>query len=127
MPSEILNGLHPELVTRIEKVLSVMSLVGCPMRVCQGVRTSEEQQKLFAQGRTAPGKIVTNADGLIHKSNHQAQADGFGHAVDCCFVGSDPFGEAHPWRLYGEAGKALGLKWGGDWASPVDRPHLEML
>ena len=105
-----------------------METLGHPMKVIQGVRTAEQQAKLFAQGRTAPGKKVTNCDGLVKKSRHQVAADGFGHAVDCAFVvgGKVSWDLALPWRLYGEIGKALGLVWGGDWKSLVDRPHLEL-
>lgn len=33
------------------------------------------------------GKKVTNCDGYIKKSNHQAKADGYGHAVDIFLTG----------------------------------------
>lgn len=38
------------------------------MRVCQGLRTTAQQQAAYAEGRTAPGRVVTNADGVHHKS-----------------------------------------------------------
>lgn len=116
----ITDGLNPELIDRIAKVLQCMMILGHPMRICQGFRTLAQQQSLYAQGRTAPGKIVTHADGIINKSNHQG-----GKAVDCCFLGADPFAETHPWRLYGEAVKAVGLTWGGDFSTLVDKPHAE--
>jgi hypothetical protein len=98
------------------------------MMVTDGLRTTAQQQALFAQGRTKPGKIVTKADGLINRSNHQAFADGTGHAVDCTFLG--PNGrprwiDRDPWAVYGTAAEALGLTWGGRWTTP-DRPHLEL-
>lgn len=104
-----------------------MAALGFPMKICQGLRTLEEQQALYAQGRSTKGSVVTYADGVKSKSNHQAQADNYGHAVDCCFLGKDPFNDSLPWAAYGEAGKALGLRWGGDFKSLLDRPHLEML
>ncbi len=126
---DILAGLHPELIRRITLVLADMAAEGHPMRVCQGLRTTAQQQALYAQGRTAPGRIVTNADGVVHKSNHQAAADGFGHAVDCCFL-TDPFGETQPWSRYGLHVEARGLHWGGgpDFAARhlLDRPHAEL-
>ena len=123
-------GLHPELVRRITLVLADMVTEGYPMRVCQGLRTTAQQQAAYAEGRTAPGRVVTNADGVHHKSNHQAQADGYGHAVDCCFLGSDPFGETQPWPRYGLHVEARGLHWGGsiDFKRHglIDRPHAEL-
>jgi peptidoglycan L-alanyl-D-glutamate endopeptidase CwlK len=125
-----LAGVHPKLVARIERVLAAMEALGHPMMVTDGVRTDEEQQRLFAQGRTAPGKIVTRADGIKAKSNHQLQADGTGHAVDCTFVGPDGkprWLDTDPWTAYGACAKALGLKWGGDWPkNKADRPHVEL-
>lgn len=121
-------GLHPELLTRIDKVLAAMAERGHPMRIVQGLRTTEEQAKLYAEGRSLPGAIVTHADGVKVRSNHQAGADGFGHAVDCAFQGSEPFSEHHPWALYGATCEAAGLVWGGGhthgWHGQ-DRPHAQ--
>jgi peptidoglycan L-alanyl-D-glutamate endopeptidase CwlK len=121
----MMTGLHPELVKRIEMILAAMEALGHPMKVIQGVRTAEGQQVLYNQGRTVPGKIVTNCDGLIKKSNHQVGEDGYGHAADLAFQGSDPFSELHPWDCYGACAKAIGLKWGGQWKAFIDRPHVE--
>ncbi len=129
-----LKGVHPELQDRVLKIVNAMVILGHPMLVTDGVRTTAQQQGLYAQGRTKPGKIVTYADGLVKKSNHQAKADGFGHAVDCCFLvdidGDGPddpsWDEKHPWALYGAMARALGLTWGGDWTTLVDKPHVEL-
>lgn len=121
----VLDGVHPDLVTKIGKVLAAMSALGHPMRVVQGLRTTAQQQALYAQGRTTPGKVVTKADGVKNRSNHQAHADGLGHAVDLAFAGPDPFAESHPWSCYGACVQAVGLSWGGSWPTP-DRPHAEL-
>lgn len=127
-----LEGVHPELVARVGKILDAMRALGFPMLVIAGVRSLEQQQQLFAQGRTAPGARVTNADGVRSKSNHQVKADGFGHAVDCAFV-DDPttatietWDPRQPWDVYGAMARALGLTWGGDWKTIIDRPHVEL-
>lgn len=117
----IRDGVSPELLEKVDKVLAAMSALGHPMRICQGVRTVAQQQALYAQGRTLPGKIVTNADGVVKLSNHQG-----GRAVDCCFTTGDAFGEHQPWSAYGECGKSVGLKWGGNFLSIRDLPHLEL-
>lgn len=125
--SDKLAGVHPALRAIVLRVLSAMSELGHPMMVTDGVRTDDQQKALYAQGRTAPGKIVTNADGVLKRSNHQVHADGLGHAVDCCFLvnGKPSWADEHPWRLYGEAAKALGATWGGEFTTIVDRPHIE--
>ena len=91
------------------------------MMVVSGCRTVSEQQSLYAQGRTAPGRIVTYADGALKKSNHQS-----GRAADCCFVvGQQQPSWTGPWDDYGAAAEAYGLNWGGRWKKP-DRPHVEL-
>lgn len=130
--------VHPDLTAKIGKIIGAMNSLGFPMRVVQGVRSAEYQHALWLKGRNAAGQvvdaksIVTNCDGYSLKSNHQIKADGFGHAIDCSFI-DDPVTPrdetwlaSMPWKVYGEAGKALGLKWGGDFTSPVDLGHLEM-
>lgn len=116
-----LEGVKPELVEKVGRLLDAMAILGHPMRVTDGNRTVEQQQALYAQGRTKPGKIVTYADGVVKKSNHQG-----GRAVDCCFDDPAPYAEKHPWALFGLAAEALGLKWGGRFQKLVDRPHVEL-
>lgn len=125
---ERLFGVSPTLVATLAILFRIMGMTGHRMCVAAhgGLRTIAQQQQLYAQGRDGrPGPIVTNADGIHTKSNHQAKDDGFGHAVDCMFVGEDPYGEQHPWQYYGATAEILGLKWGGRWEKP-DRPHVEL-
>lgn len=94
--------------------------------VISGHRSWEEQDRLYEQGRTRPGKIVTNAKG--GQSNHN-----FGLAVDFgIFSGGEYLDSADPrtasrvHRAIAQAAEAAGLNtlWGGDWAKP-DIPHHE--
>lgn len=119
-----LRDVHPELAQRVRRVLSAMAVLGFPMTITDGNRTVQQQQALYAKGRTRPGAIVTNADGVRAKSNHQD-----GRAVDCTFL--DASGRPHwpengPWSAYGACAKAVGLKWGGDFKSMSDKPHIEL-
>lgn len=127
-----LNGVHPSLVLIVMRVLDTMATYGFPMFVTHGVRTVEKQQALYAQGRTTPGKVVTNADGVTSLSYHQLWSDGWGHAVDCAFL-DDPdtlkietYDDAQPWEVYGVLAEHLGARWGGRFKSLQDRPHLEL-
>jgi peptidoglycan L-alanyl-D-glutamate endopeptidase CwlK len=123
-----LHGVHPRLVAAFQRISYAMAELGHPIVVTDGLRTLAQQQALYAQGRTAPGKKVTNADGVRAKSNHQAKDDGLGYAIDCAFLvdGKASWAEHHPWRLYGEAAKSQGLRWGGEFTTIVDRPHIEL-
>jgi peptidoglycan L-alanyl-D-glutamate endopeptidase CwlK len=124
-----LAGVSPILIERLDRVLVAMAALGFPMMPTDGLRTVEQQRALYAQGRSAPGPIVTYADGVEKKSNHQAHTDGMGHAVDCCFlIDGKPSWDAHlPWKVYGAAAEALGLKWGGHWDRLSDLPHVELV
>lgn len=96
------------------------------MFVVCGVRSDDQQAALYAQGRTTPGHIVTNCDGVTTRSNHQIHlSDGLGHATDLAFLGSDPFSQTHPWASYGVLVESKGLVWGGRWKM-VDLPHAEL-
>lgn len=121
------DGIHPLLKAKLTTIQDAMLVLGFPMHPVQGLRTTAQQQALFAQ---VPR--VTKADGVIHRSNHQASlVDGLGHAVDMAFVGPAPFAESHPWALYGAMVEALGLRWGGGKAFLAaginDRPHAELI
>ena len=126
--SSKLVGVHPRLIAAAKRILYAMAELGHPMVVTDGLRSLEQQAFLYAQGRTKPGKVVTNADGVRAKSNHQAKDDGLGYAIDCAFLvnGRPSWDDAHPWRLYGEAAKSQGLRWGGEFKTIVDRPHIEL-
>ena len=123
-----LTGVHPDLIARLDRVLSAMTALGFPMMVTDGVRTLERQRALYAQGRTAPGAIVTHADGVEKRSNHQPKLDKLGHAVDCAFVvdGKPSWNVSLPWHAYGAAAEAVGLKWGGNFSTLHDLPHVEL-
>lgn len=107
----------PALASRVEHLMVALHALGVPVRVTQGRRTVEEQAALFAQGRTAPGKVVT----WTMQSKHLT-----GRAVDFVWRTADG-GVTYdgPWLLLGMAAEELGLVWGGRWSRP-DRPHVEL-
>lgn len=125
-----MRGVHPLLIAAVLRILDAMRTLGHPMMVTDALRTDEEQQILYAKGRSAPGDIVTYKDGVNKRSNHQPHADGFGYAVDLAFLDADghPTWDVknNPWYLYGAMAKSQGLVWGGTWTTLVDLPHIEM-
>jgi peptidoglycan L-alanyl-D-glutamate endopeptidase CwlK len=100
---------------------------GIIIKVTSGTRSFAEQDALFAQGRTKPGNIVTNARGGF--SNHN-----FGIAFDVTiFKGSSdpekaktPVFESPVYKAIGALGSDLGLEWGGNWKTIVDEPHFQL-
>jgi hypothetical protein len=123
---ERLRGLCPSLVTRARAMLDLCAQAGLAILVTQGLRTWEEQDKLYAIGRTVSpiGKnnVVTNAKG--GQSYHN-----FGLAFDIVVldsVGKADWDTNHPgWNSAARIGKSLGLDWGGDFKSLKDLPHYQ--
>lgn len=93
---------------------------GIRIRIISGLRTFAEQDALYAQGRTLPGRIVTNAKGGF--SNHN-----FGIAFDIgVFEGGKYLGESPKYKAVGVLGAELGLEWGGNWKTFADTPHYQL-
>lgn len=129
-----LEGVHPDLVRLIEVAITNSP---CDFTIVEGVRTVQRQKQLYAQGRTTPGSIVTNVDGVNKKSNHQIKVDGYGHAVDLYpfFLGQvqvnhkDTIARLRDIAYHIKAvARQIGVKitWGGDWKSPYDPPHFQL-
>lgn len=103
------------------------------VKILGGSRTYEEQDSLYAQGRDAPGRIVTNAKGGF--SNHN-----FAIAWDVgVFVGGEYYdgSDRDPARARAEEqtyiglsmiekANVIGLEWGGDWHGITDNPHYQL-
>ena len=89
-------------------------------------RSNQEQDELYAQGRTAPGNIVTNAKAGQSKHNSFPS-----QAWDMAFKrpdGSVDWSVKH-YRNFAKivASIAPELIWGGTWKSVKDYPHWELL
>lgn len=76
---KMLKGVHPNLVNFMTELIKISPW---NFKVTAGVRTAEEQNRLYQKGRTAPGTKVTNVDGYKLKSNHQVKFNGLGYAAD---------------------------------------------
>lgn len=140
---EKMKGVHPKLIELMKKAISDSPY---DFKIVQGLRTAEYQNSLYQQGRTKPGKIVTKLDGYNRKSNHQAKADGYGHAVDIavcghydgngnyvkCTTDAEMFDNkklVEISRHVKAVAKEMGLDivWGGDWKTLYDTPHYELV
>jgi peptidoglycan LD-endopeptidase CwlK len=117
-----LKLVHPLLAAKVRAMAQILSTESIMIRVTQGLRTWDEQAKLYDQGRTTPGEIVTNAQ--PGQSYHQ-----FGLAVDV--VPMTPLGPdwdpTNPvWRRIIEVGKGVGLTSGSMWRTFPDMPHFQL-
>lgn len=114
---------HPRLQVKAAELKEACARRGYAVEIGESFRSVAEQDALYAQGRTKPGQIVTNARGSSYSSMHQ-----WGVAFD--FYRNDGSGAYNEsgrfFENVGQIGKSLGLEWGGDWKSPVDRPHFQL-
>ena len=127
--SRDLAHAHPELVLRYLRLKADFeSTTGCGLIETCTWRSKERQAELYAQGRTAPGKIVTQIDGTTGKSRHQPYP---AQAVDVA-VDIDPGPGKHvvwnpeAYAALGPLAERHGLVWGGNFKSFKDYPHLEL-
>lgn len=112
--------LLPEVRPMARALVQKAAAAGIAIRIISGLRSYEEQDALYAQGRTAPGNVVTKARGGY--SNHN-----FGIAFDVgVFEGNRYLGDSAKYKAVGALGMDLGLEWGGNWKSIVDQPHFQL-
>lgn len=133
------QSLHPKVRQEVIDTITSIEANKLPgnakIRIVQGMRTKAEQDSLYAQGRTKPGSIVTNA--RFGQSYHC-----FGLAIDFAIMydkdGNGSFETlswdvnydfdkdgVKDWQEVVQAFKFLGWGWGGDFHSIKDNPHLE--
>ena len=117
----------PALAEKVRQLADELAKQNIVIRVVQGLRTWAEQDGLYAQGRTAPGKVVTNCQGGHSYHN-------FGLAVDCApsINGVDQqyqpdWNPSHPvWKTMESLAQEMGLGVGAYWRSFPDAPHLQL-
>lgn len=112
---------HPRLQEAFKQLAVKCNAQGLTIGLGECFRTVAEQDALYEQGRTKPGNIVTNARGSSYSSQHQ-----WGIAFD--FYRNDGQGAYNECGNFfcrvGQIAKSIGLGWGGDWTSIIDKPHL---
>lgn len=94
-------------------------------------RSEDEQAVLFAQGRTTPGKIVTNAPPgrSAHNCFDSANQTRAARAFDIVVLaaGKPDWDGTHPaWDQAGAIGEKAGLEWAGRWHSFPEKPHFQL-
>ncbi len=120
-----LEKLHPWLKYKLNLLLKECVKNKTYIIVTCGYRSAEEQDALYAQGRSKNGNVITNARGGHSQHN-------WGIAIDIAMnydVDKDGKVSDDTWNVDGfgkvaKAAKKLGFGWGGDWTSIKDRPHF---
>jgi peptidoglycan L-alanyl-D-glutamate endopeptidase CwlK len=130
MASRNLIDLDPRLRPLAEEFLARCCDAGEAVLITCTYRSNAEQDKLYAQGRTTPGKIVTNAKAGQSKHNViDSQRRPASLAFDvvlmrggkCIWDVKDP-----GWQTIGAIGEAVGLEWAGRWKRMREFPHFQL-
>jgi peptidoglycan L-alanyl-D-glutamate endopeptidase CwlK len=121
--------LHPAIRSEAASILIESEKAGVGIRITSALRTPAEQEALYAQGRTKPGRIVTNAKAW--QSYHN-----YGLAVDICLLHKDGSVswdrhedlDADGLKDWDEVTKIFdkyGWEWAGRWKTFPENPHYQ--
>ena len=129
--SRNISDLHPLLQIKVDELIQLCKENGITIGISECLRTTAEQDALYAKGRTIPGNIVTNAKGSNYSSMHQwgvafdfylkMDINKNGKTTDDAYNNSTGL-----FNKVGQLGKSIGLEWGGDWKSIKDLPHFQL-
>lgn len=131
MSSKQISDLHPDLQPLCQQLLDQCAGLVSPIdaRILYTYRSPEEQNALYAEGRTAPGCCVTMLKGNTSKHCFEIDGSPAAKAFDIGIFKDGKYltdGSAPEYQQAGEMGEALGLTWGGRWKKPFDPGHFEI-
>lgn len=116
--SRKIEDLHPVVQAKANALLKVAQEAGIDLLITSTYRDNESQAALFAQGRTKPGLIVTNARPGQSWHNWRCAFD-----VVPIRHGKPVWGTTGQdgilWRRVGELGEQVELEWAGRWAGKL--------
>ncbi len=118
------NDLHPQLAKRWTLAHAEFNEKHPDLPqvfLTQTYRTPEDQEKLYAQGRTEPGKVVTNARAGRSLHNYYPAL-----AFDIAFKrGAELYWDISLFRAFAAIANSHELEWGGNWKGFKDNPHFQ--
>lgn len=134
--SRDLKELNPKVRERVEKWLADCDAQGIDVLITSTYRDAESQNALFAQGRTKPGKKVTNARGGDSFHNWRCAVDFVplrngkpvwgtkGNGID-----NDPTDDEKDdlelWQRVGTLAEKHGLEWAARWKRFPEMAHVQ--
>lgn len=122
--SKELSALNPQVASMAQKFLNLCAAYKLDVTILVTFRSWDDQDVLYAQGRTTPGLIVTDAEGGDSYHN-------WGLAFDCAPVvnGTVDWSDLAKFTQMGNIGQQVGLEWGGNWTTfkiqLLDMPHFQ--
>lgn len=118
--SRNIDDLHPHVAMLCHNFVLACAAQGIDVSITSTYRDNEAQNALYAEGRTAPGDIVTNAKG--GQSFHQYRL-----AFDFVPIvgGKARWSDLKTIERCGVIGEGLGLEWAGRWVHMKESLHLQ--
>lgn len=131
MSDRLISDLCPALQPLARRFLESCKTAGIDAFITETYRSAAEQNADYAQGRTTPGKIITNARGGESPHNctdpygvPAARAFDFAIKDATGVLDWDPSDDA--WHAAIKIGMDLGLISGYNWCRIKDAPHFEL-
>lgn len=118
--SRSLDELLPPVKQRAEAFIAAAKVKGIDLIVTSTYRDHESQTALYAQGRTTPGDIATNAKAGRSFHNHRCALD-----VVPIVNGKAAWKDKALWKQIGEIGESCGLEWAGRWKTFQESAHFQ--
>jgi peptidoglycan L-alanyl-D-glutamate endopeptidase CwlK len=118
--SEKISLLHPKVAAMCRAFVEACEKQGIEVLITSTYRSAAEQTKLYAQGRTTPGKKVTNAKAGQSWHNYKCAFD-FVPIVH----GKAQWGDLAAFERCGKIAEGLGLEWAGRWKSFRELAHCQ--
>jgi len=118
--SRSLSDLNPKVAAMCSEFINRCKTQNIDIIITSTYRDAESQNALYAQGRTAPGKKVTNAKG--GQSFHNWHV-----AFDFCPIvgGKAVWNNDELWTKCGEIAESVGLEWAGRWRTFKELAHCQ--
>ncbi len=118
--SRDIKELHPRVADMCQLFLDKCKDEGIDVIITSTYRDRESQQTLYDQGRSKPGKKVTNAKPGQSFHNWRVAFD-FVPIVS----GKAQWNDISLFKRCGEIAKSIGLEWAGDWKSFKEYAHCQ--
>lgn len=118
--SRKIEDLYPAVQVKCHAFIADCAAEGINVLITSTYRDMETQAALYNQGRTSPGKIVTNAKPGTSWHNYRCAFD-FVPLLD----GKPDWNDTNKFKRCGEIAESVGLEWGGNFSSFKDTPHCQ--
>lgn len=118
--SRDINELHPIVRALCVEFIAKCELNGLKVTITATYRDKEYQDKLYAQGRTVKGDIITKAKGGSSYHNYRLAFD-FAPLKG----GKIDWNDIALFKKCGAIAESVGLEWGGSWKTFKDMPHCQ--